>query len=201
MSSRFRANGFATRPPIGTAPVGALSPSDTSALSISLASPTTAGTYYYGACVDAVAGESDATNNCSTSVQVDVSEPQSGQGDPQTPQRRPDIAPLGVFLRSGTLDVSPGRSFTFRSWVRNHGDAESAATTLGFYRSVKRGIEPTDTLVGSVSVEPLALGGPRRQRCGTNARRPAQLSKVSHHLPGDPSLRCPSVRSPTGTGW
>ena len=144
---------------IGTAPVGVLSPSDTSALSISLAAPTTAGTYYYGACVDAITGESDTANNCSTSVQVDVSEPQSGQGDPQTPQRRPDIAPLGVFLASGTLDGSPGRSFTFRSWVRNHGDAESAATTLRFYRSVKRGIEPTDTLVGSVAVGPLAASG------------------------------------------
>ena len=34
-----------------------------------------AGTYYYGACVDAVAGESDTANNCSASVQVDVLEP------------------------------------------------------------------------------------------------------------------------------
>ena len=68
-------------------------------------------------------------------------------------------APLGVFLASGTLDGSPGRSFTFRSWVRNHGDAESAGTTLRFYRSVKRGIEPTDTLVGSVAVGPLAASG------------------------------------------
>ena len=31
-----------------------------------------AGTYYDGACVDAVAGESDTTNNCSGSVQVVV---------------------------------------------------------------------------------------------------------------------------------
>ena len=31
-----------------------------------------AGTYYYGACVDAVADESDTTNNCSPSVQVTV---------------------------------------------------------------------------------------------------------------------------------
>ena len=34
---------------------------------ITLSAPTDAGTYYYGACVDAVAGESDTTNNCSTS--------------------------------------------------------------------------------------------------------------------------------------
>ena len=35
-----------------------------------------AGTYYYGACVDAVTDESDIANNCSTSVQVTVSEPE-----------------------------------------------------------------------------------------------------------------------------
>ena len=38
--------------------------------------PTTPGTYYYGACVDAVAGESNTTNNCSRSVKVTVPEPQ-----------------------------------------------------------------------------------------------------------------------------
>ena len=40
--------------------------------SVDLTAPTTAGTYYYGACVDAVAGESDTTNNCSTGAQVTV---------------------------------------------------------------------------------------------------------------------------------
>ena len=36
--------------------------------------PSTPGTYYYGACVDAVTGESDTTNNCSGSVSVTVVE-------------------------------------------------------------------------------------------------------------------------------
>ena len=138
---------------VGTVAVGALSASGTSSESFLLTAPSTPGTYYYGACVDAVTGESDTTNNCSASVMVTVLAVQ------QPPQRRPDIAPLGVFLASGALDGSPGRSFTFRSWVRNHGDAESAATTLRFYRSVKRSIEPTDTLVGSVAVGPLAASG------------------------------------------
>ena len=39
---------------------------------MSLTAPTTAGTYYYGACVDAVTGESDTADNCSSSVQVTV---------------------------------------------------------------------------------------------------------------------------------
>ena len=40
--------------------------------SVSLTWPDTAGTYYYGACVDAVTNESDTANNCSSSVQIDV---------------------------------------------------------------------------------------------------------------------------------
>ena len=32
--------------------------------------PSSKGSYYYGACVDAVAGESDTTNNCSAAVTV-----------------------------------------------------------------------------------------------------------------------------------
>ena len=34
--------------------------------------PSTVGTYYYGACVDAVAGESSTTNNCSSSSFIEV---------------------------------------------------------------------------------------------------------------------------------
>ena len=44
----------------------------TSNESIQLTAPSTAGTYYYGACVDSVTGESDSTNNCSESVSVEV---------------------------------------------------------------------------------------------------------------------------------
>ncbi len=56
----------------GTDAVGGLSAGATSSESIDLTAPATAGTYYYGACVDAVTGESDTTNNCSGSVSVDV---------------------------------------------------------------------------------------------------------------------------------
>ena len=57
----------------GTAPVSALDFSQGSGESISLTAPATAGTYYYGACVDAVPGEYDTTNNCSSeSARLDV---------------------------------------------------------------------------------------------------------------------------------
>ena len=38
------------------------------------------GTYYYGACVDAVSGESGTTNNCSRGVEVEVSGGGGGGG-------------------------------------------------------------------------------------------------------------------------
>jgi hypothetical protein len=40
-----------------------------------LSAPSASGTYYYGACVDAVSGESNTGNNCSSAVRVTVSAP------------------------------------------------------------------------------------------------------------------------------
>ena len=139
---------------VGTEALAALAASGTSSESFSLTAPATAGTYYYGACVDAVAGESDTTNNCSASVQVDVSEPQQGQGGPQTPQtpQRPDLAAVAFFLASGVHDGAPGRSLTFQGRIRNVGNVVSPATTLRFYSSRNRTIETDDTLLGTVAV-------------------------------------------------
>ena len=63
---------------VGTDAVGGLAASGTSAESISLTAPSAAGTYYYGACVDPVSGESDTGNNCSSAVRVTVSASQIG---------------------------------------------------------------------------------------------------------------------------
>ena len=57
---------------IGTDAVGSLNVSDTSAESINLPAPSSAGTYYYGACVESVSGESNTDNNCSDAVRVMV---------------------------------------------------------------------------------------------------------------------------------
>ena len=58
---------------VGTDSVSSLSASNTSSESIRLSAPSSAGTYYYGACVASVSGESDTDNNCSTGVRVTVS--------------------------------------------------------------------------------------------------------------------------------
>ena len=58
---------------VGTDAVGALAASATSNEQIDdLTLPSLAGTYYYGACIDSVAGESGTTNNCSGPVSVEV---------------------------------------------------------------------------------------------------------------------------------
>ena len=139
---------------VGTDAVGVLAASGTSSGSVDLTAPTTAGTYYYGACVDAVAGESDSTNNCSAAVQVDVSEP--GQGGSLPPQRGPDLAVVAFFLASGVHDGAPGRSLTFQGRIRNVGNEVSPATTLRFYRSRNRTITTGDTLLGTVAVGTIA---------------------------------------------
>ncbi|MDE0419445.1 MAG: SUMF1/EgtB/PvdO family nonheme iron enzyme, partial [Gammaproteobacteria bacterium] len=57
---------------VGTDAIAALAAGGKSAESVPLTAPAGAGTYYYGACVDTVADESDAPDNCSASVRVDV---------------------------------------------------------------------------------------------------------------------------------
>ena len=60
---------------VGTDAVGGLSASGTSNESIDLIAPSIAGTYYYGACVDSVSGESNPRNNCSSAIGVTVGGP------------------------------------------------------------------------------------------------------------------------------
>ena len=57
---------------VGTDTVSGLSPSGHAVKSIQLTAPASDGTYYYGACVDPVSGESRTGNNCSPSIQVTV---------------------------------------------------------------------------------------------------------------------------------
>ena len=73
---------------VGMDPVAELAASGSSGQSVELTAPAP-GTYYYGACVDAVTDESDATNNCSASVQVTVPEPER-EPEPE-PERHPDL--------------------------------------------------------------------------------------------------------------
>ena len=82
-----------------------LSPSDSSSEETALPAPSTPGTYYYGACVETVAGESDTTNNCSAAVAVTVV--------------APDLVVDTPTVSDSTLTA--GASFTLNVTVRNRG--------------------------------------------------------------------------------
>ena len=130
---------------VATDDLPSLAPSATSSQSVSLTAPTAAGTYYYGACVDAVTGESDTTDNCSESLTITV------DGDP------PDLVVLGPGVGSGSRD--PGEMFRLLVTVHNQGAGESAATTVKFYRSTDATITTSDTLEGTGAVNALGPSG------------------------------------------
>ena len=81
-------------------------------LDFDLENPAAAGTYYYGACVEAVAGESDATNNYSASVQVSVTEVRA--------ETHPDLAVGSPSVSDSS--PTPGATFSLSAAVRNDGD-------------------------------------------------------------------------------
>ena len=86
----------------GTDEVRALLLNQGYAATIRLTAPSTAGTYYYGACVDAVAGESDTTNNCSVSVAANVVDPPGGPSPPPPGPRQTVPGPPRNLLADAT---------------------------------------------------------------------------------------------------
>ena len=126
---------------VATAAIGALAANATSTQSNSLTAPSSAGTYYYGACVDAVTGESDTTDNCSTAVEVTV-------------RLRPDLS-----IRVGyeyAAPLNPGGSLNLRVVVYNRGYGQSATTTLRYYRSPNATITMSDIELGTTTVAAMA---------------------------------------------
>ena len=116
---------------VGTDDVGGLSASGTSVESVSLTAPSSAGTYYYGACVDAIINESDTNNNCSTWVQVTVGAPDLVVESPSVDNTAP----------------TTGQSLTLSATVRNQGTGAATATTLRYYRSSTRRFRPAIRLL------------------------------------------------------
>ena len=138
---------------VGTDAVGVLAAPGTSAESISLRAPSSAGTYYYGACVGSVSDESDTGNNCSVAVTVTV-------GAPDLVVDAPTVS---------TSTPTAGASFALRATVRNQGNHQSAATTLRFYRSTDATITTRDTEVGTDAVGVLAAPGTSAESISLNA--------------------------------
>ena len=133
----------------GTDDVAVLSASATSEESISLTAPSSPGVYYYGACVEAVADESDTTNNCSTFVQITVREPPAAG--------KPDLVIPAVLAGSTVAGFPAGGSFQLSAVVTNYGDGASEATKLRYYRSTDATITSSDTSEGTDEVPGLAI--------------------------------------------
>ncbi|MXZ08363.1 MAG: hypothetical protein F4Y79_02870, partial [Gemmatimonadetes bacterium] len=119
--------------------VSRLNPSESGDESARIEAPSSEGTYYYGACVDAVSGESDTGNNCSSAISITV---------------------LGsdLVVESPTVSESnlgPGASFTLSATVRNQGGGRSASTTLRYYLSTDVTITTGDTEIETSYVSSL----------------------------------------------
>ena len=94
---------------VGTDAVGALNASATSTESIGLTAPTRAGTYYYGACVESVSGESKTDNNCSRAVTITVSGSSGASGERQA-------SPLDVIVADRFGRAVNGTGITLVDW-------------------------------------------------------------------------------------
>ena len=130
---------------VGTDRVGSLAASGTINESIDLIAPSSAGTYYYGACVDPVSGESDKGNNCSSAVMVTLVE-------------RPDLVVRELSVR-GSSSLDAGARFTLDATVRNRGIGASKPTRLVYYRSTDSTISTSDTQVADSRVKTVAASG------------------------------------------
>ncbi len=138
---------------VGTDSVSGLSASRTGSESIRLTAPSSTGTYYYGACVASVSGESNTDNNCSEGVRVTV-------------------VTSDLIVESPSVDnttPTPGQSITLSATVRNQGTAEVAATTLRYYQSSDATITTDDTAVGKDAVPELAASATSEQSSNVTA--------------------------------
>ena len=119
-----------------TTPIPALAPGWFKDVEFWTSTPQTPGIYYYGACVDEVLDDSEATDNCSSSVKVTVQTP-----DPI------DLEMVGSTTASNSSPAT-GARFTLSATVRNAGELEAYVLHMPFYRSTDDVISTSDTEVG-----------------------------------------------------
>ena len=98
--------------------------------SIDINAPNKAGRYYYFACVDVVAGETNSNNNCSSAVVVEVL-------PPDLVVSAPSVSKTSLLF---------GEEFNLSVVVSNVGRTNAASSTLTYYRS-------TDAILSTDDVE------------------------------------------------
>lgn len=139
---------------IGTDAVASLSTNASNNESITINAPTTAGTYYYGACIDTVTDETTTNNNCSTSIAVTVG-------------NFPDLT-IDNFSTSATT-VTVGESFTLSNTTKNIGGFPTSSSTLRYFRSNDSMITNNDIALGTDFVSGLNANAVENDSISTNA--------------------------------
>ena len=79
---------------------------------------------------------------------------QTTGGQPPPPAQQPDLVLESVEAHPSTVD--PGSEFRLYATLKNQGTAQSAATTVRYYRSTDNVISTTDTQLGTGRRNPLA---------------------------------------------
>ncbi len=164
---------------VGTDAVSALTPAGTSDESISLTAPTTAGTYYYGACVDPVSGESDTGNNCSNSSMGTVSSASMAVTIPDANLRAAIEAALGK-TNGATITAADMETLTTLS-ARNAGISdltglEFATNLTELQLDYNRRISDVSSLAGLTNLTELYL----RFNTITDVSSLEALTKLTH---------------------
>ena len=106
--------------------------------------PVAPGTYYYGACVDAVTGESNTHNNCSAGKAIVATAPD-----------------LVVEASAPSTVLNPGGTFTLSARVTNRGNGSSPSRDLRFVRSTDDAIGFRDSGVDTILMPSLGPGESR----------------------------------------
>ena len=106
--------------------------------------PVAPGTYYYGACVDVVTGESNTHNNCSAGKAIVVTAPD-----------------LVVEASAPSTVLNPGVTFTLSARVTNRGNGSSPSRDLRFVRSTDDAIGFRDSGVDTILIPSLGPGESR----------------------------------------
>ena len=147
--------------------VPALSPGQTSALqTCQSAAPAISGTYYYGVCVDATAGEAATGNNCVSGTAVTVS-----------PSALPDLTVSAV---TGDRAGNIGGTLNVNAVIANRGDAAAGTSRVGFYLSTNTTITSFDYALGSCNVSALAPNA--SANCALAATVPATVPPGRYYL-------------------
>ncbi|MCI5144134.1 MAG: hypothetical protein D3923_01090, partial [Candidatus Electrothrix sp. AR3] len=124
---------------IGTDAVGQLAINETSLESTASTAPIAEGSYYVGACLDALSNESASNNNCSSGVEIEVID-----------NTFPDLAV--TTPTTNKAELFPGEPFIYSATVNNQGTKASTATHLRCYRSSDATVNSSDLLVGNENI-------------------------------------------------